>query len=284
MNRRYFLLGTGTAIASFLFASCTSSQNQSTSTLTSQNVSASQQTSKIKVGVWSVIAEDILKFVQKELASSQGLEIEIVTLSDWVSVNTALKSGEIDANYFQHKLFMEDSAKRLNLDLVMLNQSYITLYGFYSKRLKQKSLKEIPTGATIAIPNDVSNRDRTLKLLQTNCLIKLKEKSGELLTVKDISENPKNLKIQELESPALVRALDDIDLAVMSSSIPIQAKLDLQPIAREQTNDKRLAVELVTLRGKENDPNIQKLNQLLINPKVKDFINTKYKGSLFPVF
>ncbi|MBN3960888.1 MAG: NLPA lipoprotein [Nostoc sp. NMS8] len=284
MNRRYFILGTGSAIASVLFASCTSSQNQSTGTPTIQNVSVLQKTGKVKVGVWSVIAEDILKFIQKDLASSQGLEIQIVQLSDWVQVNTALKSGEIDANYFQHQLFMEDSSKRLNLDLVMLNRSYITLYGFYSKRLKQKSLSEIPAGATIAIPNDVSNRDRTLKLLQTNGLIKLKEKSGELLTVKDISDNPKSLKIQELESPALVRALDDIDLAVMSSSIPIQAKLDLQPIVREHTNDQRLAVGLVTLRGKENDPNIQKLNQLLINPKVKDFINTTYKGSLFPVF
>ncbi|WP_442939698.1 MetQ/NlpA family ABC transporter substrate-binding protein [Nostoc sp.] len=84
-------------MTSLLFASCTSSQNQSTSTPTSQNVSASQQTNKVKVGVWSVIAEDILKFIQKELAPSQGLEIQIVQLSDWVQVNTALKSGEIDA-------------------------------------------------------------------------------------------------------------------------------------------------------------------------------------------
>lgn len=283
INRRYFILGTGSAIASVFFASCSSNKNQSTSTPTSQNVSTSQQTSTIKIGVWSVIAEDILKFIQKELATSQGLEIQIVKFSDWVQVNNALKSGEIDANYFQHRLFMEDSAKRLNLNLVMLNQTYLTPLGIYSKKIK--SLDKIPNGATIAIQSDASNKDRTLKFLQANNLVKLKDTSGNLATVKDIAENPKNLQFKELEGPAIVRGLDDVDLGAFLGSLRIQAKqLDLRPIIQESTNDKRYALGLVTLQGKENDPRIQKLNQMIIDPKVKEFINSTYKDAVLPVF
>ncbi|MBD2341581.1 NLPA lipoprotein [Calothrix sp. FACHB-156] len=283
MNRRYFLLGTGSAIFSVLFASCSSNQNQSTSTPTSQNVSTSQQTSTIKIGVWSVIAEDILKFIQKELATSQGLEIQIVKFGDWVQVNNALKSGEIDANYFQHRLFMEDSAKRLNLNLVMLNQTYLTPLGIYSKKIK--SLDKIPNGATIAIQSDASNKDRTLKFLQANNLVKLKDTSGNLATVKDIAENPKNLQFKELDGPAIVRGLDDVDVGAFLGSLRIQAKqLDLRPIVQESTNDKRYALGLVTLQGKENDPRIQKLNQMIIDPKVKEFINSTYQDAVLPVF
>ncbi|MBD2236434.1 NLPA lipoprotein [Aulosira sp. FACHB-113] len=283
MNRRYFLLGSGSAIASVFFASCSSNKNQSTSTPTSQNVSNSQQSSTIKIGVWSVIAEDILKFIQKELATSQGLEIQIVKFSDWVQVNNALKSGEIDANYFQHRLFMEDSAKRLNLNLVMLNQTYLTPLGIYSKKIK--SLDKIPNGATIAIQSDASNKDRTLKFLQANNLVKLKDTSGNLATVKDIAENPKNLQFKELDGPAIVRGLDDVDLGAFLGSLRIQAKqLDLRPIIQESTNDKRYALGLVTLQGKENDPRIQKLNQMIIDPKVKEFINSTYQDAVLPVF
>ncbi|WP_298905097.1 MetQ/NlpA family ABC transporter substrate-binding protein [uncultured Nostoc sp.] len=283
VNRRYFILVTSSAIASIVVASCTSSQNSSSSTPTSQNVSALQQTSTIKIGVWSIIAEDILKFIQKDLASSQGLDIQIIKFSDWVQVNNALKSGEIDANYFQHRLFMEDSAKRLKLNLVMLNQTYLTPVGIYSKKFK--SLNEVPNGATTAIQNDASNQDRTLKFLQAKKLIKLKETSENLFTVKDIVENPKNLQFKELKGPVIVRGLDDVDLGAFLGSLLIQAKqLDLRPLAQETTTDKRYALGLVTLQGKENDPRIQKLNQLIVNPKVKDFIKNTYKNAVLAVF
>jgi len=198
-------------------------------------------------------------------------------------VNNALKSGEIDANYFQHRLFMEDSAKRLNLNLVMLNQTYLTPIGIYSKKIK--SLSEIPNGATIAIQSDASNQDRTLKFLQSQKLVKLKDTSGNLFTVKDIVENSKNLQFKELEGPAIVRGLDDVVVGAFLGSLLIQAKqLDLRPIVQESTNDKRYALGLVTLQGKENDPKIQKLNQLIIDPKVKEFIKNTYQNAVVPVF
>ncbi|MEH1821400.1 MAG: MetQ/NlpA family ABC transporter substrate-binding protein [Nostoc sp.] len=275
IKRRYFLLTTGSAIASTLIASCSSksSQNQ-----------PSQQVNRVKIGVASVVPEDILKFIQKNLAPNQNLEIQIVKISDWVQINNALQSGEIDANFFQHQAYMQDAAKNLNLDLVILNRSYISVFGLYSKKLKIKSVNEVPVGATAVVHSDPINRDRGLKLLRDNGLINLKDNSSGLFTIRDAIEHPKKLQIKEVEGPAVVRALDDVDLGVTYATLLKLAKLDLAPILQAPTNDKKYATGLVTLHSKENDPNIQKLNQLFINPKVRDFINTTFKDTIIPVF
>lgn len=290
INRRYFLMASGSALASILFASCTPSQNSSTSQsasqVTSQPVSQSTKTALLKVGSRNNVSEDILKFVQKQIAPSQSFNFEIVTIADSVKINDALKNKEIDANLFQHELFMKQAAKRLNANFVMLNRSYTTVFALYSKRLKIKTVDEIPVGATIGISNDDSNQDRALKFLKHLGLINLKEKSGEYFTVQDIIAHPKKLQIKELDNYALARGLDDLDLAVAYSSFLLQAKIDLVPIALDDIGivDKKYATGLATLPEKVNDPNIQKLNKLIVDPKLKDFINTKYKGTVVPSF
>ena len=297
INRRYFIIASASAlaklnvvIASILFASCTPSQNSSTSQsasqVTSQPVSQSTKTALLKVGSRNSVTEDILKFVQKEIAPSQGFDFEIVTIADSVKINDALKNKEIDANLFQHELFMKQAAKRLNTNFVMLNRSYTTVFALYSKRLKIKSVDEIPVGATIGISNDDSNQDRALKFLKHLGLINLKEKSGDYFTVQDVIAHPKKLQIKELDNYALARGLDDLDLAVAYLSFLLQAKIDLVPIALDDIGiaDKKYATGLATLPEKVNDPNIQKLNKLIVDPKLKDFINTKYKGTVAPSF
>lgn len=292
VTRRYFLLGTGSAIASILIASCTSNQppttSQGTIQASSQPVSQSTKTATLKVGSRNTTTEDVLKFVQKELAPSQGLEFQIVTVADSVKINDALKNGEIDANLFQHEPFMKQAAKRLNTNFVILNRSYTTVFALYSKRLKIKSVDEVPTGATIGISNDDSNQDRALRFLKHIGLINLKEKRDGYFTVQDVIAHPKNIKIKELDNYALVRGLDDLDLAVSYSTFLLQAKVDLAPIVLDDIGnaDKKYAIGLVTLPEKANDPNIQKLNQLLVDPKLKDFINTNpnYKGNVLPSF
>lgn len=171
-------------------------------------------------------------------------------------------------------------------DFVMLNRSYTTITGLYSKRLKIKSVNEIPIGATIAISNDDSNQDRALKFLKHINLISLKEKPGEYYSIKDIIKHPKNIQIKELDNYAIVRALDDLDLAVTSASFLVQAKVSLNPIVLDEIGmaNKNYAVGLATLESKVNDPNIQKLNQLVVDPKLKDYINNYFKGTIAPVF
>jgi D-methionine transport system substrate-binding protein len=283
LNRRYFILGTGSAIASMFFASCSTNQSTST-TANSSPQSSSESVLKIKAGVASVVPEDILKFVQKEVAPSQNLDLEIVKIADWVQINNALQSGEIDANLFQHQAYMEDAAKRQNLDLVMLNRVYIAVFGAYSKKLKLNSISEVPTGSSVAVHSDPINRDRGLKLLKSNGLINLKDNPDGLLTLKDVTDHPKNLKITEVEGPALARALDDVDLGVTYATLIKMAKLNLTPIVQAPTNDTFYASGLVTVRSKENNPNVQKLNQLVVDPKVREFIKTQYGDTAFPVF
>ncbi|MEH2187300.1 MAG: MetQ/NlpA family ABC transporter substrate-binding protein [Nostoc sp.] len=280
--RCYFILIIGLAIASILFTSCTPKPNSSPSQLVSQLA----KIAVLKVGSRNTTTEDILKLIQKEIASTQGLDFQIITIADSVKINDALKSGEIDANFFQHEPFMKQAAKRLNADFVMLNRSYTTITGLYSKRLKIKSLNEIPIGATIAISNDDSNQDRALKFLKHIDLINLKEKPGEYYSVKDIIKHPKNLQIKELDNYAIVRALDDLDLAVTSASFLVQAKVSLNPIVLDEIGmaNKNYAVGLATVQSKANDSNIQKLNQLVVDPKLKDYINNYFKGTIAPVF
>ncbi|HEY9624759.1 MAG TPA: MetQ/NlpA family ABC transporter substrate-binding protein [Crinalium sp.] len=286
INRRFFITAAGAFTASLLFASCTTGEQASTSpSPAGASASASPPTKEvIKVGVWFFVADDILKFLQNEgLAEQAGLEIKIVQFNDWIQPNQALKNGDIDANFFQNRPFLEDSSKKLNVNLTLLNLCYLTPMGIYSK--KYKSLNDIPSGGTIAIPSDATNGDRALRLLQANNVIKLKPDLGEqLATAKDVAENPKNLQIKEIEGPNLARAVDDLDLSVFATSVRLQAKLDLEPLVQETATASKYAVGLATVVDKENDPKIQKLNRLINDPKVKDFINEKYKGAVIATF
>ncbi|MBG1264534.1 MetQ/NlpA family ABC transporter substrate-binding protein [Nostoc commune] len=123
--RRYFILTTGLAIASIFFASCTPKSNSSTSQLVSQ----STKTAVLKVGSRNTTTEDVLKFIQKEIASNQGLDFQIVTIADSVKINDALKSGEIDANFFQHEPFMKQKLNQLVVDPKLKDLSIITSRG-----------------------------------------------------------------------------------------------------------------------------------------------------------
>lgn len=283
-TRRHFLIATAT----LLIASCANqAANQTANTAASSPSATTAATSgareTVKVGVWAVTSEDVLKYVKDNLAPQAGLDIQIVKFNDWIQPNTALKDGEIDANYFQHRPFMTNAAKELNLNLVMLSPGILTPMGIYSR--KYKSVAEVPNNATVAIYKDASNGDRCLRILANAGLLKLKDSVGEgLASLKDVAENPKNLQFKQLDGPTIVRGIDDVDLGVFSAGLRLQAKLDLPPLFEESASEQRYAVGLVTLQGKENDPKLQKLNQLITDPKIKDFLKEKYKGTVVAVF
>lgn len=285
IKRRFFLTVSSSFAISLLFASCTAQPSATTSSTSSPDSTASSPAAQqpLKVGVWFFVAEDILKFVQENLAANEGLDIQIVKFNDWVQPNAALKNGDVDANLFQNRPFMQDSAQKLGANLVMLNLSYLTPMGVYSKR--HTSLNAISTGGTLAIPSDATNGDRALRLLAANNLLTLKSDLGDrLATPRDVAENPKNFQIKELEGPNLARAVDDVDVAVFATSVRLQAKLELEPIVQETETASKYTVGFVTVQGKETDPRIQTLNRLLQDPKVRDFIKEKYKGAVIAPF
>jgi D-methionine transport system substrate-binding protein len=280
-TRRFFLTALGSLSASLVFASC-SQQSTHKSPNKTQTISQKEQKEVIKVGVTGIISQDILKFVNNHLATQEGLEIQIVTFNDWIQPNTALRDKVIDANFFQHRPFMNNAVKELNLNLVALNTVYLNTLGLFSKNLK--SISEIPQNATVTIANDVINNDRGLRLLAANGLIKLKENAKQFITQRDIAANPKNLQIKEVEGVQVVRAINDVDFIVSSAQTVALAGIEPNSMGEETAKDKKYALALVTLQGRENEPKIQKLNKLLVHPNVKDFINKEYKGRLIPVF
>ena len=152
---------------------------------------------------------------------------------------------------------------------------------------KYKSIDDIEDGATVAIPNDPSNEARALNVLVSAGLIKVKE--GDLITVADIIENPKNLQFTELEAAQLPRALDDIDIAVINGNYALEAGLDVNKNAfyAEDKNIESLKERrniLAVKEGNENTQKIKDLTEALTSKEVRDFINEKYKGAVVPVF
>lgn len=238
----------------------------------------------LKVGASPVPHGDILKFVNENLAKAAGLKLDIVEFTDYVQPNLALNDGQLDANYFQHKPYLDDFSKEHKLDLVPVVAVHIEPLGLYSKKIK--TVAEITDKAIIAIPNDATNGGRALNLLAANGLLKLKDGVGTSATVKDITENPKNLDIKEIEAAQLVRALDDVTAAVINGNYAIEAGLKpaKDALALESGENNPYANLLVVKKGHENDEGIQKLAKLLTSPEVKKYIEEKYEGAVIPAF
>jgi D-methionine transport system substrate-binding protein len=287
INRRFFLIAASSFTASTVFSSCSSSQTASTPESPSPNASSVAQPVQsvvLKVGASPVPHAEILRFVKDKLTTDAGLNLNIIEFSDYVQPNLALNDKQIDANYFQHVPYMEDFGKQHKIDMVSVVAVHIEPLGLYSKKIK--SLSEVKNNAKVAIPNDVTNLGRSLKLLQANNLLKLKSGAGVNATKQDIEQNPKNLKFVELEAAQLPRSLDDVDLSVINGNYAVQVGLtpSKDALALESAKDNPYANVLSVLRGHENDPNIQKLGELLTSPQVKQFIEEKYQGSVIPAF
>ncbi|VFS14205.1 DL-methionine transporter substrate-binding subunit [Enterobacter cancerogenus] len=156
-----------------------------------------------------------------------GLDVELVTFNDYVLPNEALSKGDIDANAFQHKPYLDQQIKDRGYKLVAAGNTFVYPIAGYSKKIK--SLDELQPGSQVAIPNDPTNLGRSLLLLQKVGLIKLKEGVGLLPTVLDVTENPKNLKLVELEAPQLPRSLDDAQIALAVINTTYASQIGLTP-------------------------------------------------------
>lgn len=164
---------------------------------------------------------------------------------------------------------------------------HIEPLGIYSR--KYQDLKAIAENATVAVPNNATNLSRALFLLQSQGLIKLDTKFTDPATTqatpKDIAENPKRLKILEIESPQIPRSLDDVDLAIINGNYALEAGLtpSKDTLVLESTSHNPYANILVTNPSLANDPRIKALAKDLISPQVAEFIRKQYNGSVIPV-
>ncbi|WP_112467767.1 MetQ/NlpA family ABC transporter substrate-binding protein [Streptomyces triticisoli] len=229
---------------------------------------------------------EILAYVKDNLAEKAGLKLEVKEFTDYVTPNTAVQQGQVDANYFQHKPYLDDFNEKNGTDVVPVPGGTVHLepLGVYSESVKQ--LADLKKGATVALPNDTTNEARALKLLEANGVIELKADAGYDATPKDITSNPKNLKFKELEAAQLPRSLGDVDAAVINGNYALEAKLSpaKDALVAESAEGNPYANLLTVKKGNENDPRVEKLVKLLTSPEVKKFIEDKYEGAVVPAF
>ena len=240
----------------------------------------------IKVGASPVPHAEILE-VAKDVLAEEGITLEIVTFQDYVLPNEAVTSGEVDANYFQHLPYLEHYNSENGTDLVSVEKIHYEPYGIYAG--KTKSIEELADGAKIAVPNDSTNEERALLLLEQEGLIKLKEGAGIGAKKLDIVENPKNLDIVELEAAMIPRSLEDVDLAVINGNYAISAGLSVKTDALaiesvDSVGADTFANIVCVAKGNEDSPKVKALIKALKSDKVKEFIEEKYDGAVVPVF
>ena len=212
--------------------------------------------------------------------------MEVVEYNDYIIPNTALESGELDANYIQHLPYLEDFNKENGTHIVSVADIYYEPFGIYAG--KSDSLENLKEGAVIAVPNDTTNEARALLLLQDQGLIKLKENAGLTATVKDIADNPKNFEIKELEAAQVPKALQDVDVAAINTNYALEANLKLSDaLASEGTDSlaaKTYANIIAVKEGNENAEKIKALIDAVKSEQVKKFIEDKYDGAVVPIF
>ncbi len=247
---------------------------------------ASKDDKKIVVGASSTPHAEILEAIKSQI-EAKGYTLEIRVFSDYVLPNTALDSGDIDANFFQHLPYLENFNEENKTELVSAAGVHFEPFGIYSNKIK--SLDELKEGDIIAVPNDTTNEARALLLLQDNGILTLKEGAGINATTKDITENPLNLEFKELEAAQIARALPDVAAGVINGNFALQAGLSASKDAIVSESLESLAAKtyeniLAVKKGHENDEGIKVLVEALHSEECRKFIEEKYDGSVVPTF
>ena len=223
----------------------------------------------------------------KDILAEQGIDLEVIEFTEYVQPNLVTESGEVDANYFQHKPYLDGFNVKQGTHLVSVGPVHYEPLGIYPG--KSDDLANIADGATIAVPNDTTNEARALQLLATQGLITVRDDAGLTATINDITENPHNIKFEEIEAAQLPRTVQDVDFAVINGNYAMEAGFSVgkDALATEDASSEAAqtyANVLVVKEGRENDPAIQALYAALTGDKVKDYINSTYDGAVVPIF
>lgn len=231
----------------------------------------------VKVGIMSGEDEDVWRVVTAQ-AAERGLTIETVVFNDYTQPNEALERGEIDANAFQHKPYLDNQIKTQGYHIVPVGYTGVWPIGLYSK--KYTKIADLPEGAVIGVPNDPSNEGRALRVLQSEGLIKLREGTGILATTTDIAENPKKLVVKELDAGIVGRSVEDLDAAVVNTDWALKSGLTPENrIAQEAVADNPYRNFIAVKAGNENQPWVKTLVASYQNEKVKAEFDRVYKGT-----
>lgn len=238
----------------------------------------------IVVGASPFPHAQILEAVSEQLAQ-KGYQLEIKEFTDYIMPNTALEDGELDANFFQHQPYLTDFNEKNGTKLVSAAAIHFEPLGIYGG--KTADLADLPEGAQIAVPNDTTNEARALWLLQAQGIIEVDEQAGLEATKQDITSNPKNVEIVEMEAAQLPRALADVDFAVINGNYAVAAEIADQVLVTEDKDSeaaKQYANIVAVREGDENREDIKALVEALQSDEVKAYIEETFGSTVIPVF
>jgi len=240
--------------------------------------------SVLKVGATPEPHAAILNLIKDDL-EAEGIDLQVIEMTDYPTLNEVLEAGDIDANYDQHIPYMESFNKEKGFHLVNAGGIHVEPFALYSK--KYKSIKDFKKKSTIAIPNDPTNEGRALLLLQEAGLIELKSGlSIDRITPVDIKKNPLKLKFKEIEAPSLPRTLSDVDGAIINGNYALPAGLSAKKDGLFVEGSSSPYVNIIAVKsGNENKPEIKALVKALKSDKVKNYVSEKYpNGEVVVVF
>ncbi len=280
-------------LACTAFAGCGSSSSEpaDTSSETSDaDTSAADDTTDgdkvITVGASITPHAEILNDVVADLLAEDGWTLKVIEYNDYILPNTALSDGDLDANYFQHLPYLENFNAENGTDLVSAAAVHFEPMSIYAG--KTASLDELAEGATVAVPNDTTNEARALLLLEAQGLIEVEDSVGVNATVLDITSNPLNLQIQELEAAQVPKAIADVDIAVINGNYAEEAGLSVSDAIAQEASDSLSAetyANIIAVRaGEESTEKTQALVKAILSDEVKEYITNTYNGAVLPVF
>ena len=248
-------------------------------------VSADAEKGTIKVAASATPHAEILEQA-KPLLAEQGYDLQVTVFNDYVQPNEVVESGDFDANYFQHIPYLNSFNEEKGTHLVNAGGIHYEPFGIYPGT-KSSSLDDLAEGDTIAVPNDTTNEARALLLLQDNGIITLKDGAGLEATVNDIAENPKNIKIQELEAAQVARVTGEVAYVVLNGNYALEAGYSVgkDALAYEKSDSEaaKTYVNVIAVKeGNENNPAIKALVDTLKSDTIKQYINDTYDGAVIP--
>ncbi|ROQ38268.1 D-methionine transport system substrate-binding protein [Frondihabitans sp. PhB188] len=231
----------------------------------------------IKVGALATPAGDILKYIQDNEAKAAGLDVQYTEFQDYNTPNPALHDGDVQANLFQNETFLDTYNKAAGDDLVSVGKIYLPTAAFYSDKVK--SVDDLTSGATIAVPNDPTNEGRALKILAGKGLIETRDNPTVL---SDITSNPKKFTFKEIDNATLPQSLPDVDAAFVTLSFALPAGLDSSKAILVEGKDSDYYNVLATTKKLADDPRVLELKKLLLSDKTKAYLNTTWDGLVVP--
>ncbi len=273
-----------TLIGLLILTACGADTGSDTESQT--NGGAEGETTQVKVGIVGEGPSNEQWYHLEEVLLEDNIELELVVFEDYATPNTALSSGDLDLNAYQHRLFLEEYNADAGDDLVEIAATTFNPLGLYSDTIT--SVEEIEEGYSVAIPNDPSNGGRALILLQQAGLIQLDEEAGLLPTIDDITDNTMNLDIVEIDAAQTPRAMSDQDFVVINNDhatasglIPTEDAFFLEQI--DENTDPY--VNIIAARSEDSDNEVyQTIVERYQTDEVKEIIEEATKGSSIPAW